>query len=204
MVEDFKMKPWMWILGVVVLLGLVFGGSYNGLVNKDESVKAAWSEVSNVANRRAELIPQLVDVVQGYAEHESSVFKGVTEARAKATSINVDASSLASSPALQKQFMEAQQALSSSLGRLLAVAENYPNLKANESFLKLQDEVAGSTNRITVARKRAIDDSKDYNQAIRGIPGVIVARLGGFQPKEYYEGKPEDMAPPKITFGKKG
>lgn len=196
-----NIRPWMWVVGVVMTIGFLFVGSYNGLVNKDESVKAAWSEVSNVANRRAELIPQLVEVVQGYAEHESGVFKGVAEARANATAIKVDASKLASDPALQKQFMEAQQALSGSLGRLLAVAENYPNLKANDLFIKLQDEVAGSTNRIAVARKRAIDDSKKFNQAIRHIPGNLVAHFGGFQAKEYYEAKPEDMAPPKITFG---
>ncbi len=176
--------------------------SYNGLVGSDENVSGAWSEVQNQLKRRNDLIPNLVSTVQGYATHESEVFSQVTEARAKVSqAVTIDASKLADNPRLQKQLLEAQQSLNASLGRLIAVAENYPQLKANENFLGLQHELAGTENRIGVARGRAIDATKSYNKGIRMFPTIIVARLGGFTAKEYYEATEAEQQVPEVRFG---
>lgn len=194
-----------WItLGVAAVIALFVWGGYNGLVSSDETVNGAWSEVQNQLKRRNDLIPNLVKTVQGYAEHERGVFKDVTEARAKVgQAITIDASKLANDPVLQKQLLDAQQSLNASLGRLIAVAENYPQLKANENFLKLQDELAGTENRISVARGRAIKATRDYNQSIRTFPTLIVARFGGFTAKQYYEAPESDQKVPTVDFTRK-
>lgn len=190
-----------WIMGAVAFTAIIILSSYNGLVSQEESVNGAWSEVQNQLKRRNDLIPNLVATVQGYATHESAVFSQVTEARAKVSqAVTIDASQLAGNPALQKQLLDAQQDLNASLGRLIAVAENYPQLKANENFLRLQDELAGTENRIGVARGRAIDVTRSYNGAIRMFPGIIVAQLGGFTAKEYYEAAEAEQQVPVVRF----
>lgn len=195
------MGKWI-VVGVIAFVLLGFLGGYNHLVTVDENVNGAWSEVQNQLGRRNDLIPNLVETVKGYAKHESAVFQEVTNARAKVgQAVNLDVSELANNPMLQKQLLEAQQGLNSSLGRLIAVAENYPQLKASENFLKLQDELAGTENRIAVARGRAIKATKDYNQSIRVVPSVIVARLFGFTTKQYYEVPADKQAVPVVSFG---
>ena len=186
------------VLGFLILIGI---GSYNNLVTMDEKVNGAWSEVQNQLKRRNDLIPNLVNTVKGYAKHEQDTFTLVTDARAKIGQItNIDAEKLATDPQLQKQLLEAQQGLKSALSRLLAVAENYPVLKADTSFLRLQDELAGTENRIAVARGRAIKSTKDYNQSIRAFPTVVLANLFGFIKKDYYEASAAETALPIVNF----
>ncbi|MDO8407663.1 MAG: LemA family protein [bacterium] len=193
-----------WIVGGIaaflIMLGVV---SYNGLVAQDEGVNSAWSEVQNQLKRRVDLIPNLVNTVRGYAEHERGVFNEVTEARAKISqAVKIDASALANNPLLQKQLLEAQQSLNASLGRLIAVAENYPLLKASENFRALQDELAGTENRVAVARGRAVRATKDYNQSTRTFPTTVVAGAFGFKHKDYYEAPESAQNAPTVTFGK--
>lgn len=198
------MKTSWIVLGVIGVLLLVCWGSYNGLVNKDEAVNGAWSEAQNQLKRRNDLIPNLVNAVKGYANHEHAVFAEVTEARAKISqAVNVDVSKLASNPLMQKQLLEAQNGLNASLGRLIAVAENYPQLKADRNFLALQDELAGTENRIAVARGRAIKASQEFNVSVRSFPTVIIAQMGNFSHKDYYEAPAEEQKVPVVNFDKK-
>ena len=192
-----------WIaLGAVAVIILAAIASYNTIVTADETARASWSEVQNQEKRRHDLIPNLVSTVKGYVGHEHNTLVEVTEARAKMGQfINVDASKLANDPVLQKQFYEAQKGLSASLGRLFAVAENYPQLKASENILQLQNELAGTENRIAVARGRAIKADQDFNVTIKHFPASIVARLGGFVAKQYYEAPAEERAVPVVNFG---
>ena len=158
---------------VAVVIGLsVAGCGYNNIPTKEESAKAAWAEVQNQYQRRADLIPNLVNTVQGYAKQEKDVLVAVTEARAKATSVKIDASNL-DDPEKLKQFTDAQNALSGALGRLLAVSENYPDLKSNQNFLALQSQLEGTENRIAVARRDYIGRVQDYNLSLRTFPDVI-------------------------------
>ncbi len=157
------------IIGVVVLLIFWLFGQYNGLVSKDEAVEGAWAQVENVYQRRADLIPNLVNTVKGYADFEQETLTGVIEARSKATSINIDPSNL--SPAAIGRFQQAQEGLSSALSRLLVTVERYPDLKANQNFLELQSQLEGTENRIAVERKRFNDIVQDFNSSIRRIPG---------------------------------
>jgi LemA protein len=161
---------------VVVVLSLSAGCGYNDLQGLDEDTKAAWSEVINQYQRRADLIPNLVQTVKGYAAHEKETLEGVVEARAKATSIQVTPETLRD-PVAFEQFQKAQAGLSSALGRLIAVAENYPNLKADQSFRDLQSQLEGTENRITVARKRYIDRVADYNKMVRFFPTNLTAKF---------------------------
>jgi LemA protein len=161
---------------VVVVLSLSAGCGYNDLQGLDEDTKAAWSEVINQYQRRADLIPNLVQTVKGYAAHEKETLEGVVEARAKATSIQVTPETLRD-PIAFEQFQKAQAGLSSALGRLIAVAENYPNLKADQSFRDLQSQLEGTENRITVARKRYIDRVADYNKMVRFFPTNLTAKF---------------------------
>ena len=155
------------------VIGLsVAGCGYNNIPTKEESAKAAWAEVQNQYQRRADLIPNLVNTVQGYAKQEKDVLVAVTEARAKATSVKIDASNL-DDPEKLKQFTDAQNALSGALGRLLAVSENYPDLKSNQNFLALQSQLEGTENRIAVARRDYIGRVQDYNLSLRTFPDVI-------------------------------
>ena len=163
---------------LVVLAALALGGCslYNGLVDKSESVDSAWSDINAMLQRRADLVPNLVATVKGYASHEKEVFENVAEARAKLAG--------AKTPS---EAAEADAALSGALGRLLAIAEAYPELKANENFLKLQDEIAGTENRIAFSRTDYNAMVKDYNASIRRLPASLIAGPLGFEKKDYFE-----------------
>ena len=166
-------------MGGVVLLAAVLalpGCGYNDLQGLDEDTKAAWSEVINQYQRRADLIPNLVNTVKGYAAHEKETLESVVQARAKATSVQVTPELLKDEAAFKK-FQEAQQGLSSALGRLLALAENYPNLKADQGFRDLQSQLEGTENRITVARKRYIDKVAEFNKMVRYFPPNLTAKF---------------------------
>ncbi|HRY98660.1 MAG TPA: LemA family protein [Bacteroidales bacterium] len=183
------------ILGVFVLWAI---GAYNRLVNMDEAVSKQWADVENVYQRRADLIPNLVATVKGYAEHERETFTAVTEARSKASSITVDPTKL-NAESLQ-QFQAAQDGLSSALSRLLVVVERYPDLKANQNFLDLQAQLEGTENRISVERSKFNDAARAYNTAIRRIPGSIVAALFGFDQRPYFEAAEGSDEAPKVEF----
>ena len=159
--------------GILIAIALTVSGcGYNNIPTKEEAAKAAWSEVQNQYQRRADLIPNLVSTVQGYAKQEKDVLIAVTEARAKATSVKIDASNL-SDPDKIKQFTDAQNQLSGALGRLLAVSENYPDLKSNQNFLALQSQLEGTENRIAVSRRDYIQRVQDFNLSLRTFPDVI-------------------------------
>ena len=181
-------------------LGLT-GCGYNTIQSQDEAVKAAWSEVVNQYQRRADLIPNLVNTVKGYAAQESSVLIGVTEARARATSIQVTPETLNDPAALQK-FQAAQGELTQALSRLIAVAENYPDLKSNQNFLALQSQLEGTENRITVARNRYIDEVKTFNATIRRFPVNLTAKIFGYDVKPNFtvENESAIAKPPVVDF----
>lgn len=162
-------------VALAMLLSLVMGCGYNDLQGLDEETKAAWSEVVNQYQRRADLIPNLVATVKGYAAHEKETLESVVSARAKATSIQVSPQTL-SDPAAFEQFQQAQAGVSSALGRLIAIAENYPNLKADQNFRDLQAQLEGTENRIAVARKRYIDKVAEYNKGVRFFPTNLTAK----------------------------
>jgi LemA protein len=171
---------------LVPLLAPLSGCGYNGLVSADESVKAAWAQVENVYQRRADLIPNLVNTVKGSAKHEETVLQEVTAARASATQVKLSVDDL-SNPEKVKQFEEAQAKLSSSLGRLVATAEAYPDLKANAAFRDLMSQLEGTENRITVERRRYNDAVREYNVKTRSFPSLIAAKIWGFHPKEPFK-----------------
>jgi len=166
-----------------MVAAITTGCGYNSLVGADEETKAAWGQVENVYQRRADLIPNLVATVKGSAAHEQSTLSAVTQARAEATQVKLTASDL-SDPAKLKAFEQAQGHLSQSLGRLLAVAENYPDLKANASFRDLQSQLEGTENRISVERRRYTEAVQHYNTLVRAFPSVISAKMFGFHTKE--------------------
>ena len=177
---------------------LLSGCGYNTIQQKDEAVNAAWSQVLNVYKRRADLVPNLVASVRGYASHEREVLTAVTEARSRVGSINVNADD----PASIEQFQQAQGELQSAIGRLLVVAENYPQLKANQNFLQLQAQLEGTENRITVERQRYIQAVQDYNTYIRSFPQNLTAKLFGYAPKPNFsvENEAELAEPPTVDF----
>jgi len=162
------------------------GCGYNGLVSGDENVKAAWAQVENVYQRRADLIPNLVNTVKGSAQHEEKVLTEVTAARASATQVKLSVDDL-SNPEKVKQFEEAQAKLSSSLGRLIATAESYPDLKANAAFRDLMTQLEGTENRISTERRRYNEAVRDYNVKTREFPSVIAAKIWGFKAKEPFK-----------------
>lgn len=168
---------------IVVLAAIATGCGYNSLVGADEETKAAWGQVENVYQRRADLIPNLVATVKGSAAHEQNTLSAVTQARAEATQVKLTTSDL-SDPAKLRAFEQAQGQLSQSLGRLLAVAENYPDLKANASFRDLQSQLEGTENRIAVERRRYNEAVQHYNTLVRAFPSLISAKLFGFHTKE--------------------
>ena len=183
----------------VGLLGLMLSGcGYNQIQTKDEAVKAGWSEVLNQYKRRADLIPNLVNTVKGYASHEERVLTEVTEARAKVGQINVNANDAAS----LAQFQQAQGELSSALSRLMVVTENYPNLKADQSFIGLQTQLEGTENRITVARGRYLQLVQDYNTTIRQFPVNLTAKVFGYQTKPNFtvENEAQIQNAPNVDF----
>lgn len=169
------MRRFMRTAVVAVLLSSLAGCGYNDLQGLDENVKSAWSEVQNQYQRRADLIPNLVNVVKGYAAHERETLEAVTEARAKVGSLQVTPQTL-NDPQSFKQFENAQAGLTSALSRLMVVVEKYPDLKANQNFLDLQSQLEGTENRITVARKRYIDSVNEYNKMVRYFPTNLTAR----------------------------
>lgn len=188
------------LLSLLVIIG-IGGCGYNTIQSQDEAIQAAWSDVVNQYKRRADLIPNLVNTVKGYAAHEEEVLTKVTEARARATSLTVDASTLQSEEAFKK-FQEAQGAVSGALSRLLAVAENYPNLKADANFRDLQAQIEGTENRITVARTRYIDAVRAYNTTIRSFPSNLTAKFFGYTVKPNFsvQNEKEISEAPKVTF----
>lgn len=191
------MKKWIWI-GVVAVVAIFFYVTYNGFVNEEEGVNAAWSNVETQYQRRSDLIPNLVNTVKGYAAHESQTLGEVTEARAKATSINLSAGEL--TPERLAQFQQAQADVRSALGRLIAVAESYPDLKANQNFIELQSQLEGTENRIAVARKDFNDAARKYNVAVRRFPSNLVAALFGFDQKPYFEAAEGTETAPQVEF----
>ncbi len=185
-------------LGLLIITGFSMCGSYNTAVGKEEGVKQAWSQVENVYQRRADLIPNLVEIVKGYAKHESTTLSAVIQARASATQIKVDASNL--TPEAIAQFQQAQGGLSQSLGRLLAVAEAYPDLKANQNFLQLQNQLEGTENRIAQERKKFNEAVNGYNSYIRLFPTNLLVGIFGFSPKGYFQADEAAKTAPKIQF----
>ncbi|MCF0204948.1 MAG: LemA family protein [Muribaculaceae bacterium] len=189
------------VVAAVVIAGAIFmwvKGAYNGFVEKDEAVKTAWSQVENVYQRRADLIPNLVETVKGYAAHEKETLEGVVAARAKATQITVDPENM--TPEKLKEYQAAQGELGAALGKLLAITENYPDLKANENFLQLQAQLEGTENRITVERGKFNDVAKEYNVSIRTFPANILAGMFGFQQRSYFEAAAGAEQAPQVKF----
>jgi LemA protein len=189
----------MRIVILMVIAALLSGCGYNQIQQKDEGVKAAWSQVLNVYKRRADLVPNLVATVKGYASHEERVFTEVTNARAKVGSVNINADD----PASLAQFQQAQGELQSAIGRLLVVSENYPQLKADQNFLQLQAQLEGTENRITVERQRYIQTVQDYNTYIRQFPVNLTAMMFGYKPKPNFsvENEAQIQQPPTVDFG---
>ncbi len=188
-----------WLSLVLVCGALLSGCGYNNIQSLDEQTKSGWSEVVNQYQRRADLIPNLVNTVKGYAQQEQTVLIGVTEARAKATSIKVDANDAES----LKKFQQAQGELSGALSRLLVVTENYPQLKSDQNFRDLQAQLEGTENRITVARKRYIDSVQNYNVTVRQFPVNLTAMMFGYKVKPNFtvENEAQISKPPTVDFG---
>ena len=189
------------LLAALLLLG---GCGYNTLQSSDETIKAAWSEVINQYQRRADLIPNLVNTVKGYAAHEKQVLENVTNARAKVGSVQATPELVDNPEALQR-FVQAQGELTGALSRLLVVAENYPQLKADANFRELQAQLEGTENRITVARQRYIKAVQDYNVTVRSFPSNLTAMVFGFKPKAQFtvENEKAIAQPPKVDFSTK-
>lgn len=195
-------KTVLWVvLGLVVLVVAVVGYSYNDLQRADEQVEQQWSEVVNQYQRRADLIPNLVETVKRYAEHEEGVFVEVAKARQQVNNIQVTPDML-NDPQAVAQYQNAQGALTQSLGRLIAVAENYPDLKANQTFENLMTQLESTENRVTVARNRYIESVRDYNVLVRTFPGNIAAMIIGMQKKPNFSVANEDAisTAPKVEF----
>ena len=190
-------------LGVIVIIGLsvglMFGGTYNNLVTKEEGVKSAWSQVENVYQRRLDLVPNLVATVKGYAAHEKETLQNVVEARSKIAKMNITSDVLNNPDALAK-FREAQTQMTSALSRLMVVVEQYPDLKASQNFLALQTQLEGTENRITVERKRFNETAQDYNAFRRRFPNVVVANFMGFQNKAYFQADQDAKTAPQVRF----
>lgn len=186
------------IIAVILFIFLWLTGMYNGIVNKEEAVDSQWSQVENVYQRRADLIPNLVATVKGYAEHEQQVLTDVIEARAKATSINFKTDNLTEDNI--KSFQKAQDQLSNALSRLLVTIERYPDLKANQNFIELQAQLEGTENRISVERQKFNQVTKQYNQAIRRFPTSLFAGIFGFEKKAYFEATIGAEVAPKVEF----
>ena len=182
------------ILGVLVLGGLWYVSTGNNLVALDENVKTSWSQVESVYQRRADLIPNLVNTVKGYAKHEADVLEAITQARASVGQIKVN------SPDDLKKFDAAQSQLSGALSRLLVVSEKYPDLKADKNFLELQSQLEGTENRITIERQRFNETARTYNTAIRQFPGSIVAGNKGFKERSYFASKAGAENAPEVKF----
>lgn len=189
---------WAVVALVVLILIAVPWTSYNSMVTNQETVTTAWSNVESQYQRRADLIPNLVNTVKGYATHERETLEGVMNARAKATQVTVDPTQL--TPEKLQQFQQAQGQLSTTLGRLMMVAENYPNLKANENFSELQAQLEGTENRINESRRLYNEAVQVYNVGIRRFPAVIFARMFGFEPQTKFEADKAAEKAPEVKF----
>jgi len=192
------MKRGTFILLVAVAGMFLSGCGYNKMVDLEEQVSSQWSQVENVYQRRADLIPNLVNTVKGYAEHEQETLTGVIEARSKATSVNLDPNNL--TPEAIEQFNQAQEGLSSALSRLMVVVERYPDLKANQNFLDLQAQLEGTENRIAVERRKFNETTQAYNSYIRKFPQLIYAGMFGFDKKNYFEARQGADQAPVVEF----
>jgi LemA protein len=194
-------KSWI-VIGIVVVLIFIiyrmFAGSYNNMVSMDEQVASQWGQVENVYQRRADLIPNLVNTVKGYADFEKSTLTAVIEARANATKIVVDPKNL--TPEKLQEFQQSQGQLSQALGRLMVVAEKYPELKANQNFLELQAQLEGTENRIAVERNRFNEIAKEFNTYIRSFPQNMLAGMYGFTKKAYFEAEKGANKAPEVKF----
>ena len=190
------------IIGVIIVMAFimyrVFAGSYNNMVSYDETVITSWSNVENVYQRRADLIPNLVNTVKGYAAHEKETLTGVIEARAKASSISIDAGNL--NAETMQQFQQAQGGLSAALSKLMVVVERYPDLKANQNFLELQSQLEGTENRIAVERRKFNESVKVYNTFIRSFPRNMVAGMFGFDRKTQFAADEGASTVPDVNF----
>ncbi|HPF50045.1 MAG TPA: LemA family protein [Draconibacterium sp.] len=192
------MKRFGIVLIAVVSAFLFSSCGYNKMVEMDEQVTSQWAQVENVYQRRADLIPNLVNTVKGYAAHEQETLEGVIEARSKASSVNIDADKL--TPETIQQFTQAQDGLSSALSRLMVVVERYPDLKANQNFLDLQAQLEGTENRIAVERKKFNEVTQSYNAYIRKFPQVIYSGWFGFDKKTYFEAQQGAEKAPEVQF----
>ncbi|WP_297098382.1 LemA family protein [uncultured Draconibacterium sp.] len=192
------MKRLRIVLIALVSVVLFSSCGYNKMVEMDEQVTASWAQVENVYQRRADLIPNLVNTVKGYAEHEQETLTGVIEARSKATSVNIDPANL--NPQTIQQFNQAQEGLSSALSKLMVVVERYPDLKANQNFMELQAQLEGTENRIAVERRKFNQTTQSYNAYIRKFPRVIYAGWFGFEKKTYFEAQQGAEQAPEVQF----
>ena len=191
-------KSTLIILAIVAVVVVWAFSGYNGLVSKEEGVNQAWANVESAYQRRSDLIPNLVNTVKGYAEHESETLQAVTDARAKATSLNIDPAT--ATPEQVAAYMEAQQGVGSALGRLIAVSESYPELKANENFRDLQAQLEGTENRIKVERDRYNEAVKTFNVQIRRFPTNILASMFGFEKRSMFEAQEGAEVAPVVEF----
>lgn len=184
---------------VVIALVAIWGiSSYNGLVSMDENVSNQWANVETQYQRRSDLIPNLVNTVKGYAKHESETLESVMAARSQATQVKIDPSNC--TPQQLAAYQKAQGDVTTALGKLLAITENYPDLKANQNFLELQSQLEGTENRINVARKDFNDTAKKYNTSLRRFPRNIIASIFGFEKRNYFEAEAGAEKAPKVEF----
>ena len=188
------------VLIFVAIVAIVWGISiYNGLVKEQENVEKAWGNVENVYQRRADLIPNLVETVKGYAKHEQETLEGVIEARANATKVTIDPTNM--TPEDLQKYQAAQGDVTNALSKLIAVAESYPDLKANQNFLELQSQLEGTENRITVERNKFNEAAREYNTKRRTFPTNIIAGIFGFGDKPYFQAQEGADKAPKVDFG---
>ena len=192
------MRNFIRAIFAIVIVASFSSCRYNSIVEADENINAQWAKVENQYQRRADLVPNLVNTVKGYASHESETLEAVIAARAKATQVTVDPANLTEEN-LQK-YQAAQGELSSALGKLLAITENYPDLKANQNFLELQAQLEGTENRIATERSRYTDAVNAYNQKIRKFPALITAKLFGFDPKPQFKAEESAAQAPVVEF----
>lgn len=190
------MKILVPLLVAIIAFGVWAVGGINNLVRQDEDVNAAWAQVQNQYQRRMDLIPNLVSTVKGYASHEKETLEAVIQARANATKVSVNIDDAKQ----MQEYMNAQSGLSSALSRLMAVAESYPNLKANQNFMALQDQLEGTENRIAVARRDYIAIAKTFNQNVRTFPGIIWSMLSGLKAKPAFDAAPNAQTAPVVAF----
>lgn len=183
------------VIALVALWGI---SSYNGLVSMDENVSNSWANVETQYQRRSDLIPNLVNTVKGYAKHESQTLESVMQARSQATQVKIDPSNC--TPQQLAAYQKAQGDVTTALGKLLAITENYPDLKANQNFLELQSQLEGTENRINVARKDFNDTAKKYNTSLRRFPRNIIASMFGFEKRNYFEAEAGAEKAPKVEF----